>query len=74
MGGGVTHFGISAGKGGQNMEAIRGWVWIISGLAHLINSQTREDASISNRFLIDTSCESCRLSFMSFELGFRDRE
>ena len=41
---------------------------------HLINSQTREDASISNHFLIDTSCESCRLSFMSFELGFRDRE
>ena len=38
-GGGVTH---SKGKGGgQNMEAVRGWVWIISGLAHLINSQTR---------------------------------
>ena len=56
------------------MEAVLGWIWIFSGLAHLINSQTREDASIINRFLIDTSCKSCRLSFMSFELGFRDEE
>ena len=31
--GGITHFGNSEGKGGSNMEAVRGMVRIFSGIA-----------------------------------------
>ena len=33
--GGITHFGNSEGKGGSNMEAVRGMVRIFSGIAQL---------------------------------------
>ena len=37
----VTHFGISEGKGGlKQLEAVRGWIWIFSGIAHCSDKQS----------------------------------